>query len=904
MPASSWAMKGLTFLARAVFQYPRLFFYPQAILLAVSLFYTWENLQFNTSRNDLVGKDKRYHHNFLQYRQEFPNEDDLVVVVESEDIAKNRQFVERLGARLESRTNIFTGIFYKGDLKLMGSKALLFLDAESLRELHRTLSDFRPFIRQFTSATNLNSLFQQVNRSFRTAQPEQNAETESLAKALPALKRILDEAEQNLNRRGDPPSPGLTALFGAGPKAEREMYITYGDGQLYLVTAQARSEDLNEVAVAELRRLVRQTQAEVPGVNVGITGESVLEIDEMAQSQKDTTMATVVSLVLVALIFIYGYQETASPLKATACLMVGLIYTFGFTTLVIGHLNILTITFLPMLIGLAIDFGVHLISRYEEEMRLGRTQRKAMEKAMVFTGLGVFTGCLTTAGAFLAMSITNFKGIQEMGVISGGGLLICLLPMITLLPLLLLRRRYSRAVKGSRSSPDRRARWERLWLSHPFWVLGVTVVLSLMAVSQAAKVRFDYNLLNMQSAGLPAVVTEKKLIHSASNSVLFGVMMADSLSEARQLEARLKQLSTVASVRSVSSMVGGDQTRQLEQIGEIKRLLSDLRFAPMDTEPVDIRALDQTLWALRGYLGLAVEEVEKEPVESRDAIGQDLKALRESVQRLRYTMGAGDSDVIRRRLAAYQQALFRDVHETFETLRYQDNSGPLRPEDLPPALHSRFVGRTGKLLVQVYPRDDVWQRKHQETFISELREIDPDVTGTPVQLYEYTNLLKQSYEEAAMYALAAIAVMIFIHFRRISSVILALVPVGVGTLWMVGFMGWWGIPFNPANIMTLPLVIGIGVTNGIHILNRFVEEQSPGIFSKSTGKAVLVSALTTVAGFGSLVLAKHQGIASLGWVMGVGTTTCMIVAVTLLPALLQLLIRSGWSLHRPAGKRQ
>jgi hypothetical protein len=897
-------MDGLKVLARVVFQYPRLFFYPQVFLVLICLLYTRDNLQFNTSRNDLVGKDKRYHRNFLAYRQEFPNQDDLVVVVESEDIGKNRQFVERLGARLEARTNLFTGVFYKGDLKLMGAKALLFLDAKSLQELHRTLSDFRPFIRQFTTATNLNSLFQLVNRSFRTAQPEESAETESLVKALPALKRILDEAEQNLHRSGDPPSPGLTALFGAGPEAEREMYITYGDGQLYLVTAHALSEGLNATAVAELRHLVRQTQAEVPGVNVGITGEPVLEIDEMAQSQRDTTLATMVSLVLVALIFIYGYQETASPLKATVCLVVGLIYTFGFTTLVIGHLNILTITFLPMLIGLAIDFGVHLISRYEEEMHLGRTQRKAMEKAMVYTGIGVFTGCFTTAGAFFAMSITRFKGIQEMGLISGGGLLVCLLPMITLLPVLLLRRRYASAGDGARSSPDRRARWERVWLNHPFWVLGVTAIVSVAALIQAAKVPFDYNLLNMQSAGLPAVVTEKKLIHSASNSVLFGVMLANSLPEVRELEARLTNLSTVASVRSVGSMVEGDQTQQLSQIGEIKALLGDLRFAPVDTELVDLRGLDQTLWTLRGYLGLAVEEVGKQPGGSQELISRDLRSLRESVQRLRYTMGNSEAEVVRRRLASYQQALFRDVHETFETLRQQDNSGPLRPEDLPPALRSRFVGQTGKLLVQVYPRHDVWQREHQETFISELRQIDPDVTGTPIQLFEYTNLLKQSYEEAALYALAAIAVMIFLHFRRISCVILALIPVGIGTLWMVGFMGWWRIPFNPANIMTLPLVIGIGVTNGIHILNRFAEEQSPGIFSKSTGKAVLVSGLTTVAGFGSLVLARHQGIASLGWVMGVGTTTCMVVAVTLLPALLQLLIRLGWTIHQPVRKHQ
>ena len=125
----------------------------------------------------------------------------------------------------------------------------------------------------------------------------------------------------------------------------------------------------------------------------------------------------------------------------------------------------------------------------------------------------------------------------------------------------------------------------------------------------------------------------------------------------------------------------------------------------------------------------------------------------------------------------------------------------------------------------------------------------------------------------------------FVHFRSLAAVILSLLPVGIGTLWLVGLMGWLDIPFNPANIMTLPLVIGIGVTNGIHILNRFAEERTPSILSRSTGKAVLVSGLTAIAGFGSLMLAKHRGIHSLGCVMATGIATCMIAALAFLPAL-------------------
>jgi len=203
-------------------------------------------------------------------------------------------------------------------------------------------------------------------------------------------------------------------------------------------------------------------------------------------------------------------------------------------------------------------------------------------------------------------------------------------------------------------------------------------------------------------------------------------------------------------------------------------------------------------------------------------------------------------------------------------------------------------------LLMVYPKKDVWQRESQEEFIKDLTKIDPNVTGTPVQLYYYTDLLKMSYEEAARYSLIAITLLVFIHFRSPLSVALSLIPVAVGFLWLGGIMGCFRIPLNPANIMMLPLVIGIGVTNGIHILNRFAEEQTPNILARSTGKAVLVSGLTAIAGFGSLILAKHRGIQSLGYVMSIGLATCMIAGLTFLPALLNLITERKKETKQPS----
>src|SRR5215813_5591077 len=235
-------------LAAAVIRYRRLFVWPQVVLFVVCIIYTKNNLQFDTSRNNLVGANKPYHQNFLKFKKEFPTQDDLVVVVESEDAEKNRQFVERLGARLEAETNLFHDVFYKGDLKMLGSKALLFVPENDLKDLRKTLQHYRPFIQQFSHTTNLVSLFAMVNTQFRTAKPEQNAETESLVKALPALERIISQARDSLRRSGTPPSPGITALFNPDEDAEQQIYVTFANGRIYLVTSQAPTDEKNSEA--------------------------------------------------------------------------------------------------------------------------------------------------------------------------------------------------------------------------------------------------------------------------------------------------------------------------------------------------------------------------------------------------------------------------------------------------------------------------------------------------------------------------------------------------------------------------------------------------------------------------------------------------------------------------------
>ena len=304
-------------LAAGVICYPGWFIYPQVALFAVCVLYTIGYLKADMNRDNLVGPNHKNQENYLRLQKEFPQQgNDLVVVVESGNLEKNRQFVERIAAKMQAETNLFADVFYQQSLSVMGAKALMFASPDDLTGLKGELDDALPFIGQFTPTTNLISFFEQINTAFRTAPRETNARTESLVQAIPALARIVRQATDSLQMTGTPPSPSVASLFDAG--SETNIYLTYDQGRIFLVRARAPNDTLNSDAIERLRELIKQTQDEVPGLNVGLIGEPVLDYDEMKQSQSDITVASIVSLVLCALIFIYGYNETGRPSRRTS----------------------------------------------------------------------------------------------------------------------------------------------------------------------------------------------------------------------------------------------------------------------------------------------------------------------------------------------------------------------------------------------------------------------------------------------------------------------------------------------------------------------------------------------------------------------------------------------------------
>jgi predicted RND superfamily exporter protein len=242
-------------------------------------------------------------------------------------------------------------------------------------------------------------------------------------------------------------------------------------------------------------------------------------------------------------------------------------------------------------------------------------------------------------------------------------------------------------------------------------------------------------------------------------------------------------------------------------------------------------------------------------------------------------------------VSQFQQNMAGDLLSRLHILRSMANPSPPELADLPESLTQRFVGKDGHYLLKIYGRGNIWDMDALERFVKDVRSVDPRSTGNPLQAYEASLEMKSGYERAALYALSVIMVVLIIDLRSIRHALLAALPLGLGMLQMFGLLGILEIPLNPANMIALPLMLGIGEDYGVHLVHEFREQKGRYRMSQATAVAVLVDGLTTVVGFGSLMIASHRGLQSLGRVLTLGVSCCMFTSMIMLPALLTIMSR-------------
>lgn len=885
-------------------------------LATVAGLYTARALEFKTSRNDLIGRDSEYWRLYSEYAKEFRAEEDYIVVVESDKPARNKAAIDALAKALlapeNNRPDKFVAaqvfapedVFYRVDFDALKRRFLYFLDVQDLVEIRNSIKDFKQLVAVLEQKPELASFFDAMNQMLEQMETASDAERKRMEAFVPTITAIINQMAQppNEDDEGELLSPWASAFFSEEMLSEAEQqfkwkgYHAFRDGKMFIILIHPRagqsgdSPAPHEATIAKIRSVMAGVHEQFPELRFGLTGEPVLDNDEMAVSQRDAEKATVLTLILAGVLFTFGFREVLRPLLAVTCTMLIVALSMGWATLSIGHLNIITVTFAVMIVGLGIDLGIQFIARFEEELSKGAARADAVRAAIVNTGPSIVTAGVTNAAAFFAMGLSGFKGVVELGVIAGGGMLIATTVMMVVLPSLLLvahRRRESTQIPARATA----TRFEGLLLRRPVFMLAVSGVVTVGALLVGWQVRFDYNVLNLQSKKLESVDTELRLLNADAESTIFAAVVCDTLDEARVVQRKLEKLPSVATVASIVPLIPEHEEAKRALIREIRQELGDVQFDVADIDELDVTPLSRALTSLR----LRANQLLPAAEQRGDEAGKKaLAGLISAVQGTRASWQSADAGALAGRLAAYQRRFFADLQAQLDLMTDQEVEKPMTLDEVPRDVRRMLIGKTGKFLLRVFPKDNIWEREPLLVFVREVQAVVPKVTGTPLGIYEFIDILQQGYIKAALWAFLVIAVLIFIDFRGAVATMLTLLPLVVGMIWMVGAMAVCGVPFNPANVMVLPLMVGIGVAYGIYVVQRFREDGEATFYSKSTGRAVVLSALTTMVAFASLIIGAHRGIRSLGLVMTMGVAACLVAAMSLLPALLEVARRKRW----------
>jgi hypothetical protein len=507
-----------------------------------------------------------------------------------------------------------------------------------------------------------------------------------------------------------------------------------------------------------------------------------------------------------------------------------------------------------------------------------------LERALQAVGPGIINAGLTAAASFLALTLTDFQGLRELGLITGLGILLALTATLVVLPALVMLKERG-WIEAASTGPGLFSEEAHPFMAFAYRRPGLVVaggigsaVLSLLVLRGVA---FDLNPLRLQTEGAESVVWEMKLLGRSDRSTAFAEMLALTLDEVRFKTAALQVLPTVARVESILTFLPDDQERKLWLLRDLRPGVRHLAIEPGREDPLDLRGLNETLDRIRFKMveGSAADPAARERAE-----------VRALVEAFRARVTALGAETVSTRLGAFEAALFADLADKINTLRANVMGGPMTADDLPEPLRKRFIGQNGRYLIRVYPEGDIWEPGPLGRFVADLRSVDPDVLGEPVGLHIYTQAFRQAYEQAAVYALIAIFVLVLIDFQALGHALLAMTPLLVGTAWTVGLMWAFGVSFNLANVIFLPLIVGAGVENGIMILHRWRENGATfrGI-PTSTGKGVALASLTTIVGFGSLMVSGHRGVHSLGLLLTLGTGCVLVASLTVLPGVLRLI---------------
>jgi len=867
--SDGWYLRFVVALVNGVTARPGLTLSMIALSAALSAWYAYENVRMNSDNAQLVRQDAEFRQAYHDYLDAFPQYRDTTLVVltgSSLDLVSDAQ--ERLAAALAERTDLVSTVYAPGSDPFFEDHAFLFLDPPELENVIERLARAQPALVALTVDPSLRGLFGE-----------------------------LELGVDDVNSGGEPPL-GLVRMsdriseIGEGLLAGRpaplrwtDEFFAEDDTVYRLVILQGQVDYGETVPTEKLVKGIRstaQTLGITPenGVTLRLTGMIPLAYEELATMRSGLAIAGTISSVLLIIILGFGLRSLRIFVATVASLIASLCWTPAYAMATVGEFNTISAAFGVLLLGLGVDFGIHIGLRYEEETRRGIETREALARAIDGTGLAISLCALTSAIGFASFIPTEYRGLAALGTIASGGMFFALVSSFTVFPAVLALVRppshYERMeISGSRL--------QAAVIKHAGLIAASAALIALIAGALAVRqLTFDFSTLAMKDPDAEGMVAYNELQAEGIVTDYSLTVLAPDRASAEALAVELAKLPGVAEARAPSYFEPSEQAYKLEMLSDASFFLEGvLAPGPVEGAPDDAARL-ASIRSLRD----AIRELP-----ANDTDPELLAAARRLEAVLDGLLASPDPAGRAREL----EALVTDgLAERMDWLRRALGVEAIAFEDLPASRRDRLVDRAGRHSVLVLPSGDMSVVEELQAFVDGVKRIAPDATGRPAVEVGIGGIVVRSFRLAIGLSFVAIMIILVASLRSLVDAFLVLVPIILAALITIAFGISFDVPFTMANVVAVPLVLGLGVDGGIHVFMRYRHDGAlDHTLSSSTPRAVLLSSLTTLAAFGALSVSPHRGFSGLGILLSIAVIALLYCTLIVLPALVAL--RERWS---------
>ena len=842
------------------------------IVTVASGLYVSRNLGMNTDTTDMLSEDLPFRVNMTHYSETFPQDiDTLLLVLDAPTPEQAYAFTARLAARLSEDHENFHNVYSPNVDDFFSRNGLLYESIPELELITDRLAAAQPLMALIAEEPTLRTFASVLAGAVDELRKGRSME---LQPVLAAVSATLDA-----RLGGAPRELSWQSLFDG--KQQKKTYQ-----ELIVVKPKLHYTQLfpAEQSIAALHAAAKDIGiTENSPVRLRITGEVALSHEELTSSLQGMEVAGVITFVLVGIVLYFAMRTPGLIFAVLICLSMGLLLTAAFATAVVGHLNLISIAFAVLYIGLGADFAIHFLLRHQELTDKGEAAGEAIYDAGGDAGAALAACTITNAIGFYAFIPTDYSGVAELGIISGTGMIISLLVTLTIAPALLRylpKRPSSLSLKTVSVGKvlELSLKWHKL-------TYAITLLMAIAALAVLPQVRFDYNLLNLQDQKAKALQTFRELLADTEHSPWHAIVLANNQANTKHLAQQLSALPEVSKVVTMLDFIPGEQQQKLVLIEDLAVTMGPIVFSARSDdggEETFARQRDEL-----NRLAAALDSfIVTHPEHSASAAARALKSSLAALFTRLDSIGAAEKKDL---LRAVENDLLATLPQALERLRMATEASPFEEKDLPVSLSSRWHSQTGEYRLAVYPAEDINDNEALRRFVDAVQEVAPQATGAPMVTLEAGDAVVHAFIQAFSLALIGITIALLILLRSVKYTLLVLAPLLLSSLFTATFTVLLDIPFNFANIIALPLLLGIGIDSSLHMVHRSLNNElvSEILIHTSTARASFYSALTALVDFASLMFSSHQGTASMGALLTVGLAFTLICTLVILPVLLR-----------------